>query len=83
MALIALYVLVIWRMLRIAGRAKSLYGTLLAAGVAGMIVFQAFVNIGMTIGIMPVPGFRCPLSALAAHLWWYSGWPSGSSRVCS
>ena len=59
-ALIALYVLVIWRMLRIAGRAKSLYGTLLAAGVAGMIVFQAFVNIGMTIGIMPVTGIPLP-----------------------
>ena len=36
-------------------------GRLIAAGVAGVLVFQVFVNVGMTIGIMPVTGV--PLAA--------------------
>jgi len=59
--LLALYLLLIWRVLRIAGRSKSMYGTLIGAGVAGAIVFQVFVNVGMTIGIMPVTGIPLPL----------------------
>lgn len=60
MVLLALYLIMVWRILRIAGRAKSLYGTLMAAGVAGMLVFEVFVNVGMTIGIMPVTGVPLP-----------------------
>jgi len=33
---------------------------LIAAGIAGVLVFQVFVNIGMTIGIMPVTGLPLP-----------------------
>lgn len=58
--LLGLYVLVLWRLLRIAARARSLFGSLICSGIAGMLVFQAFVNIGMTIGIMPVTGIPLP-----------------------
>lgn len=60
MILLGLYLIMVWRMLRIAGRANSLYGSLIAAGVAGILVFQVFVNVGMTIGIMPVTGVPLP-----------------------
>lgn len=60
MVLLALYLVLIWRILRIAGRSKNMYGTLLGAGVAGAILFQVFVNVGMTIGIMPVTGIPLP-----------------------
>ena len=45
---------------RIARMSRDLYGTLIAAGVAGVLVFQVFVNIGMTTGIMPVTGLPLP-----------------------
>ena len=51
---------VIIRALRIATRADDLFGLLVASGVAMWFAFQAFVNIGMTIGIMPITGLPLP-----------------------
>jgi rod shape determining protein RodA len=56
-----LYALLIWRALRILTMAKNLYGALIAAGILGMLMFQVFVNVGMTIGIMPITGVPLPL----------------------
>lgn len=56
-----LYALLIWRTLRILVMSKDLFGTLVAAGVVGMLMFQVFVNVGMTIGIMPITGVTLPL----------------------
>ena len=58
--LLGLYLVVLWRALRIASISKSLYGTLIAVGIAGVLLFQVFVNVGMTIGIMPVTGVPLP-----------------------
>lgn len=58
--LIALYGLLIWRALRIATLAHDVYGSLIAGGVAVAIAFQVFINIGMSIGIMPVTGIPLP-----------------------
>jgi len=58
--LLVLYALFIWRALRIAVLARDMYGSILAGGIAVMILFQVFVNIGMTIGIMPVTGIPLP-----------------------
>jgi rod shape determining protein RodA len=38
-----------------------LYGTLIAGGIVAMVMFQVFVNVGMSIGIMPVTGVPLPL----------------------
>jgi rod shape determining protein RodA len=59
--LLSLFALLIWRALRIATLSKNLYGSLLATGVAAMLLFQVFVNVGMNIGIMPVTGIPLPL----------------------
>jgi rod shape determining protein RodA len=56
-----LYGLLIWRALRILAMSKDLFGSLVAAGVAAMLMFQVFVNVGMTIGIMPITGVTLPL----------------------
>jgi rod shape determining protein RodA len=56
-----LYGLLMSRALRILVMAKDLYGTLIAAGVTAMLMFQVFVNVGMTIGIMPITGVTLPL----------------------
>ena len=56
-----LYGLLISRALRILLMSKDLFGSLIAAGVAAMLMFQVFVNVGMTIGIMPITGVTLPL----------------------
>ena len=58
---LSLYALLIWRTLRILTMAKNLYGTLVASGILAMFMFQVFLNIGMTLGIMPVTGVPLPL----------------------
>ncbi len=58
---LSLYALLIWRTLRILVMSKDLFGSLVAAGVAAMLMFQVFVNVGMTIGIMPITGVTLPL----------------------
>ncbi|HEY4896355.1 MAG TPA: FtsW/RodA/SpoVE family cell cycle protein [Solirubrobacteraceae bacterium] len=59
--LLLLYALLISRALRVLVMAKDLFGSLIAAGVAAMLMFQVFVNVGMTIGIMPITGVTLPL----------------------
>jgi rod shape determining protein RodA len=56
-----LFGLLISRTLRILVMSKDLFGSLIAAGIAGMLMFQVFVNVGMTIGIMPITGVTLPL----------------------
>ena len=58
---LSLFALMIWRVLRILTMAKNLYGALIAGGIVAMLMFQVFVNIGMTIGIMPITGVPLPL----------------------
>jgi rod shape determining protein RodA len=58
---LSLYALLIWRGLRILTMAKNLYGALIAGGILAMLMFQVFVNVGMTIGIMPITGVPLPL----------------------
>ena len=58
--LLALLGVLLWRGLRIAAMARDPAGSLIAAGVVSMLVFQAFINVGMTIGIMPITGIPLP-----------------------
>ena len=58
---LSLYALLIWRGLHTLTIAKNLYGALIAGGITMMLLFQVFVNVGMTIGIMPITGVPAPL----------------------
>ncbi|MEX2504741.1 MAG: rod shape-determining protein RodA [Egicoccus sp.] len=57
---LALFLVLIWRGLRIAMLSKDLFGTLLAAGIVAMLALQVFINVGMNVGIMPVTGLPLP-----------------------
>jgi rod shape determining protein RodA len=59
--LLGLYAVVLWRGFRTALMSRDSFGTLLAMGIVAMIAFQVFVNVGMTMGIMPVTGIPLPL----------------------
>jgi rod shape determining protein RodA len=58
---LSLFSLLIWRALRIVTLSKNLYGTLVAGGITAMLMFQVFVNVGMSLGIMPITGIPLPL----------------------
>jgi rod shape determining protein RodA len=55
-----LFGLLVWRAFRIALLSKDPFGAYLAAGIGSMFALQAFVNIGMAIGIMPITGIPLP-----------------------
>ncbi|MYW65691.1 rod shape-determining protein RodA [Streptomyces sp. SID8379] len=59
-AILLLLGVVLWRACRIARETSELYGTIVAAGIIAWFAFQAFENIGMTLGIMPVAGLPLP-----------------------
>ena len=61
LVLLALYLLLLLCAVRIALRAADLFGSLIVYGVAAMLMFQIYVNIGMTVGLMPVTGLPLPL----------------------
>jgi rod shape determining protein RodA len=58
--IIVLLGVILWRACRIARETTELYGTIVAAGIIAWFAFQAFENIGMTLGIMPVAGLPLP-----------------------
>jgi len=58
--LLLLYLLVVWRGLRVVTVAGDLYGAMVAGGIVFAFLFQIFVNIGMTMGIAPVTGIPLP-----------------------
>ncbi len=51
---------VIWRLVRIADLAQDQFGRLITFGVASLIFFQTFVNVGMNLAILPVTGMTLP-----------------------
>lgn len=57
---LAAFAVITWRLLVIAANARDRFGALIAIGIAAMVVFHVFVNVGMTIGIMPVTGLPLP-----------------------
>ena len=58
--LLAIFALLIWRILAIGWGARDMLGMMVAMGLASMLLFQIMVNVGMVIGIMPVTGIPLP-----------------------
>jgi cell division protein FtsW (lipid II flippase) len=60
-ALLAVYILLVWRMLAIAERSGDPFGRLLTVGVTVMIGAQVIINTGMLVGLLPITGVSLPL----------------------
>ena len=57
---LSLFAFVIWRAMHIAAVVNNRFYSLMAIGLVSLITFHVFVNIGMTIGVMPVTGIPLP-----------------------
>jgi len=71
--LLMLYLLVVWRGLKVVAVARDAFSAIVAAGLVFALLFQIFVNVGMTIGIAPVTGIPLPMisvggSSMVANL---------------
>jgi rod shape determining protein RodA len=71
--LLGLYLLIVWRGLRVVTVARDAYGAIVAGGIVIAFLFQVFVNVGMTMGIAPVTGIPLPFvtvggSSMVANL---------------
>ena len=58
--LLALYLLVIWRGMRVIATARDPFCATVAGAIVFALLFQVFVNVGMTIGIAPITGIPLP-----------------------
>ena len=56
LVIISLFMIILWRCLNIIIKSRDVFGSLIAAGMVGMIFFHFMINIGMAIGIMPIMG---------------------------
>jgi len=61
MGILCLYFVLAWRGLRIAQEAKDKFASLAAIGITSILVFHVFVNVGMTVGLLPITGLPLPL----------------------
>lgn len=61
LGVLALFFFVLYRGVRIASTSKDKFGAFIAVGVVSMIAFHLLVNVGMTMGIMPITGIPLPL----------------------
>lgn len=68
--IIVLFFILIMRTIRVATKAKDTLGALIAVGVASMILFHVFENIGMAMGIMPVTGIPLPFMSYGGSSMW-------------
>lgn len=59
--ILLLYLIMLYRGVKIAGAARDNFGMLVATGITSMLAFHLLVNVGMTAGIMPVTGIPLPL----------------------
>jgi rod shape determining protein RodA len=57
---LALFAILLWRVLAASLNARDRFGQLVSVGVAAMITFHVFVNVGMTVGVMPITGLPLP-----------------------
>ena len=68
-----LYLLVVWRGLKVIAGARDAFSAIAAGGIVIALLFQVFINVGMTIGIAPITGIPLPFvsvggSAMIANL---------------
>ena len=60
LVLFALFIILLWRGLRVAELSRDMFGRLLATGMVIFILLQTFINVGVNVGLLPVTGIPLP-----------------------
>jgi cell division protein FtsW len=68
--LVLMYLILLFRGVRIATRSKTLFGSLLAFGITFLIVFQAFINMAVAVTLLPVTGQPLPMVSMGGTSLW-------------
>lgn len=69
---ILLYLILLYRSIRIATKTPRFFGTLLVFGCSFLIVFQAFIVMGYTVGLLPTTGLPLPLISMGGTSLWFT-----------
>jgi rod shape determining protein RodA len=68
--LFALFIILLWRILRVAVTAQDPFGRLICVGVAAVVFFQTTINLGVNLGLMPVTGLPLPFVSYGGSSLW-------------
>jgi len=71
-AVILLYLILMFRSLKIARRSPTKFGGFLVIGISLLLVFQALINMGVAVHIMPVTGQTLPLISMGGTSFWFT-----------
>jgi cell division protein FtsW len=73
MFLIFLYLVLLYRCIRIVSKAPSSFGAFLAIGLGLCLVIQAFINMGVAVNVLPTTGLTLPLVSMGGTSLWFTG----------
>jgi cell division protein FtsW len=72
LGLMLLYLILLFRAVRIAGRCEKLFGSLAAVGLSLMLVVQAMINMAVAVNLVPVTGQPLPLVSMGGTSVWFT-----------
>jgi cell division protein FtsW len=72
LGLLLLYLILMFRAVRIAGKCERLFGSLLAVGLSLMLVLQAMINMAVAVNLVPVTGQPLPLVSMGGTSVWFT-----------
>lgn len=70
--LLLLYIIFLYRALRTSRMCERSFGSLLVIGLSFLIVFQAFINMGVAVGLLPVTGQPLPMVSMGGTSIWFT-----------
>ena len=71
--IIFLYVIILFRAIRIATKCEKIFGVLMSVGLAFSLVFQAFINMAVAVNLFPVTGQPLPFISMGGTSIWFAG----------
>ena len=72
MGVILLYLILLFRGIKIAQKAETSFGSLLAIGLSFSLVFQAMINMAVAVNLFPVTGQPLPLVSMGGTSIWFT-----------
>ena len=71
--IMGLYLLLLWRCIKIIKKSPRAFGALLAVGLGFSLVLQAFINMGVNVHLLPVTGLTLPMVSMGGSSIWFTG----------